>query len=270
MAEDEILLEVDSGVAVFTLNRPERLNALTDNMLDDLRQRLESAAQSPEIGCVVIRGAGRAFCAGGDVKNQATRLPLGPETADLRFSILRRRMEISSLLHLMPKPTIAMLNGAAAGAGFAIALACDMRFAAKGASGMTAFSKVALSGDFGATYFLEKLLGFAKARELFYTSERLDAGEMARLGLVNQLFPDDELEARTIEFARTLAAGPKTAWECIKRNMSITSGRLSDALDSEASGIIRCLSTADHREGARAFVERRPPVFGRPTGQFEG
>jgi 2-(1,2-epoxy-1,2-dihydrophenyl)acetyl-CoA isomerase len=162
----------------------------------------------------------------------------------------------------MPKPTIAMLNGVAAGAGFSLALACDLRVAGESARLTTAFVKVGLSGDYGGTWFLSNLVGPARARELYFTSDMLDARQIAELGLASRVVPDTELEAETMRLATKLANGPAMALRYIKRNLNVAStGSLADTLDSEASGMLRCRQSEDHREASRAFVEKRAAVF---------
>jgi 2-(1,2-epoxy-1,2-dihydrophenyl)acetyl-CoA isomerase len=260
---DELLTRVENGLAVLTLNRPERLNALNHEMLAGLRGVLAELAADQEIGCVVLTGAGKAFCSGGDVKVQAaTAGGKSGLTPEQRTDALLRGMEASRLLHEMPKPTIAMLNGVAAGAGMSLALACDMRMAAESARMTSAFAKVGLSGDYGGTWFLTKLVGTALARELYFTSEVLDSRRMADLRLVNRVVSDDRLEAETMALARKLAAGPRLAWRYIKRNLNVAEeGTLGDGLESEAYGMLRCRESEDHAEAARAFVEKRAPVF---------
>jgi 2-(1,2-epoxy-1,2-dihydrophenyl)acetyl-CoA isomerase len=260
---EELLTRVENGLATITLNRPERLNALTRGMLSGLLEILTGYASDPDIGCVVLTGAGKAFCSGGDVKVQAAAAGgKSGMTPEQRADQLRHTMEASRLLHEMPKPTIAMVNGVAAGAGMSLALACDMRIVGASARMTTAFAKVGLSGDYGGTYFLTRLIGTARARELYFTSEVLDAARMDTLGLANRIVPDDRLEAETMALASRLAAGPRIAWRYIKRNMKAAEeGTLSEALDSEAYGMLRCRESEDHAEAARAFVEKRQPNF---------
>ncbi len=260
--DQEILSRIENGVAVVTLNRPTRYNALTSGMIRGLTGLLAGFATDPDIGCVVLTGAGKGFCSGGDVAAQAAAAGKTTESPEQRADGLRAGMVASQLLHDMPKPTIAMLNGVAAGAGMSLALACDLRIA--GASGrMTvAFPKVGLSGDYGGSYFLTRIVGPAKARELYFTSEMLDSTALDKLGLVSRVVPDDQLEAETMALAGQLANGPRMAWRYIKRNMKAAEeGTLSDTLDSEAYGMLRTRETADHAEAAKAFVEKRPPVF---------
>ncbi len=259
---EELLLTVEGGVAVLTLNRPERLNALTRSMLSDLRTHLAALAEDPAIGCVVLTGSGRAFCSGGDVRVQAATAGHATQSPEQRADQLRASMEASRLLHDMPKPTIAMLNGVAAGAGMSLALACDLRIAASSARMTTAFAKVGLSGDYGGTYFLTQLVGPSKARELYLTAEILDSARLLALGLATKVVPDAALTEETMDLATKFASGPRVAHRYIKRNLKVAEeGSLSDALDAEAFGMLRCRETADHAEAARAFVEKRAPVF---------
>jgi 2-(1,2-epoxy-1,2-dihydrophenyl)acetyl-CoA isomerase len=259
---EELLLSTENGVAVLTLNRPERLNALTRIMLSELRTQLTALAEDPDIGCVVLTGSGRAFCSGGDVRVQAATAGKSDQSPEQRADQLRASMEASRLLHDMPKPTIAMVNGVAAGAGMSLALACDLRIAGESARMTTAFAKVGLSGDYGGTYFLTQLVGPSKARELYLTAEILDASRLLALGVVTRVVPDTALVAETMALAGKFAAGPRVAYRYIKRNMKVAEeGTLSDALDAEAYGMLRSRETADHAEAARAFVEKRAPVF---------
>ena len=171
-------------------------------------------------------------------------------------------MEGARWLHEMPKPTIAMVRGAAAGAGVSLALACDLRIAGDTARFGTAFARVGYSGDFGGSFFLTQLVGTAKARELYFTADMLDAQQALALGLVNKVVPDSRLEEETLSLAGRLARGPRIAYRYMKRNLNAAeSGTLKDLLDLEAWHHTRCGETADHKEAARAFVEKRDPVF---------
>lgn len=259
--EPELLLERADGVLVMTMNRPDVLNALGMAMMADMHKALVEAAEDPEIGCVVLTGAGRGFSAGGDMKARATgkRPVLSFEHG---VDELRGRMECSRLLHEMPKPTIAMWNGVAAGAGMSLALACDMRIAGKSARMRTAFANMGFSGDFGGHWFLAKLAGPAKARELYFTNAAVESAELERLGLVNRLVEDAELRDETMKLARQLGRGPKVAWRYMKANMRIAEeGTLRQALDAEALHMMRTRQTEDHQEALKAFMEKRPPVF---------
>jgi 2-(1,2-epoxy-1,2-dihydrophenyl)acetyl-CoA isomerase len=261
--DHELLSRVDGRVAVITLNRPDRFNALTKEMMRQLVPLLADYAADAAVGCVVLTGAGRAFCAGGDVQAQAEAAAHGTEqTPEQRTDELRASMEASRLLHEMPKPSIAMLNGVAAGAGLSLALACDLRIAGASARMTTAFVKVGLSGDFGGTWFLSRLVGSARARELYFTSDMLDAPRIEALGLANRVVADAALAQETLALAHRLANGPAVAYRYIKRNLNVAAeGSLGETLDSEAFGMLRCRQSEDHREAARAFVEKRTPIF---------
>jgi 2-(1,2-epoxy-1,2-dihydrophenyl)acetyl-CoA isomerase len=262
MSAGEVLCEVRNHIAFLTLNRPAALNALSLGMIVELRSMLGSHAADAQVHAVLIQGAGdKAFCAGGDVKSMAAGRDQD-KTYEDKVHDIRIRMQVSELLHEMGKPTIAMVNGVAAGAGLSLALAADMRFAGKSARMTTAFAKVGFSGDFGSHYFLHKLVGTAKARELYFTAEILNADQIEKLGLANRVVDDANLENETMSFAKKLAAGPRVAWWHVKKNMKVAEeGSLSEALDSEAARMIRTGETEDHKEAARAFVEKRPPVF---------
>ena len=259
---EELLEEVTDGVAVLTMNRPDRLNALSGPMLTAMLEALQRLATSAQVGVVVLTGAGRGFCAGGDVKAMAESREAEGVTLEERAQALRARMEVSRWLHEMPKPTIAMIRGAAAGAGLSLALACDLRIASDSARFATAFARVGYSGDFGGSWFLTKLVGTAKARELYFTADILDAPTALRLGLVNRVVADTDLEKETRALAGRLARGPRVALRYMKRNMNAAeSGTLGESLDLEAWHHSRTGLTEDHREAARAFVEKREPVF---------
>src|SRR6266511_123265 len=261
MSED-VLEVVEDGVAVLTLNRPDRLNAMSGPMLDALLAALPRLAEDGEVGVVVLTGSGRGFCAGGDVKAMAEGREFGGTTLEEKAQALRSRMEVSRWLHEMPKPTIAMVRGAAAGAGLSLALACDVRIAADSARFATAFARVGYSGDFGGSWFLTQLVGTAKARELYYTADILDATQALALGVVNRVVPDARLEEETQALAARLARGPRVALRYMKRNMNAAeTASPKDSLDLEAWHHTRCGMTEDHREAAKAFVEKREPVF---------
>jgi 2-(1,2-epoxy-1,2-dihydrophenyl)acetyl-CoA isomerase len=260
MTQDLLEVIVD-GVAVLTLNRPDRLNAMSGSMLDGLLEALPRLAEDAEVGAIVLTGAGRGFCAGGDVKAMAEGTEMSG-TLEERARGLRTQMEVSRWLHEMPKPTIAMVKGAAAGAGLSLALACDLRMAGESARFATAFARVGYSGDFGGSYFLTQLVGTAKARELYYTAEIVDAPQALALGLVNRVIPDARLDEETMALAARIAKGPRVALSYMKRNMNAAeSGTLKDLLDLEAWHHARTGMTEDHREAARAFVDKREPRF---------
>jgi 2-(1,2-epoxy-1,2-dihydrophenyl)acetyl-CoA isomerase len=256
----DLIETIEDGVATLTFNRPERMNALSTPIMEGLLHGLPRLAGDPGVRVIVLTGAGRAFCAGGDVKSMAEG---GEERSAAEGTArLRSRMEVSRILHELPKPTIAMINGPAAGAGLAFALACDLRIAGASARLVTAFVKVGFSGDFGGSYFLTRLVGTAKARELYFTGRPVDAEEALSLGLVNRVVPDDQLGDTTMELARSLAQGPQIALSLMKRNLNCAeSSGLAELLDLEAANQVLTGRTEDHREAAKAFVEKRAPVF---------
>lgn len=261
---DELLARVEDGVAVVTFNRPERRNALTPAMLDALARVLADLEADEDVGCVVLTGAGGAFCAGGDVKTMAEGLVTGDGTSwhDLVARQRRNHSETAGRLHRMPKPTIAALPGAAAGAGLSLALACDLRYAARGAILTTAFADVGLAGDYGGTWFLTQLVGPARARELYFMPRRIDADEAAGLGLVTGVEAPDALEDAVAAVARRLAGGPRVALGYMKENLNraLTAG-LDECLALEATHHLSTMLTEDHAEAARAFAEKRRPAF---------
>lgn len=262
MTGKELLETVADGVAVLTMNRPERMNALTRPMLANLRDALDRIAADDTVGVVVLTGTAPGFCAGGDVKAMAEGNEFADDDLEGKARQLRAVMETSRLLHDMPKPTIAMVGGAAAGAGLSLALACDLRVASASAKFTTAFAKVGYSGDFGGSWFLTRLVGTAKARELYFTAAKLSAGEALALGMVNRVVADDALEAETMALARDVAAGPRIALGYMKRNLNAAELQpLTQVMDLEALHHTRCGQTEDHKEAARAFVEKRAPVF---------
>jgi 2-(1,2-epoxy-1,2-dihydrophenyl)acetyl-CoA isomerase len=258
----ELLESVKDGVATLTLNRPERLNAMSGEMLDAMLEALPRLADDADVGVIVLTGAGRGFCAGGDVKAMAEGREFGGTTLEEKAQALRSQMEVSRWLHELPKPTIAMVRGAAAGAGLSLALACDLRIAGDSARFATAFARVGYSGDFGGSWFLTQLVGTAKARELYYTADILDAQQALALNLVNRVVPDAQLEEQTQALAARLARGPRVALRYMKRNMNAAeTASLKEMLDLEAWHHTRTGMTEDHREAARAFVDKREPHF---------
>src|SRR5277367_3781171 len=259
----DLLSVLDDGVLTLTLNRAEARNAMSEAMNQALAQQLAAAELDPAVKCVVLTGAGKGFCSGGDVKAMSNRGGRGSLTLD--EAIHRQRVnqrETVGRLFKMPKPTLAALPGAAAGAGFAMALACDLRIMATSAFMTTAFARVGYSGDFGGTYFLTQLVGSAKARELYFLSDRVSAEEALRLGLTNWVCAPEELQAKTREIAARLAAGPTVAYRYMKENLNrAMAGDVDDCLDLEATHHVHCAATEDHREAVKAFVEKREPVF---------
>jgi 2-(1,2-epoxy-1,2-dihydrophenyl)acetyl-CoA isomerase len=260
----DLLVSLDDGVLTLTFNRPEARNALTPAMIIRLGEELREAELNPDVGAIVLTGAGGAFCAGGDVKAMAAgHQPGRPVDPVLRMERQRIDHRATSLrLYQMSKPTLAAIPGPAAGAGFSFALACDMRIAADSAIMTTAFAKVGLTGDYGGTYLLTQIVGTAKARELYMLADRIDMGEAHRLGLVNWVVPAAELEAQTKAVARRLADGPRLALGLIKDNLNrALKATFADCLDAESANLARARETEDHKEAAKAFAEKRKPAF---------
>jgi enoyl-CoA hydratase/carnithine racemase len=261
MAYECLLHEVKDGIATLTLNRPERLNALGGTLRDDLHDALTRSAADPEVRVIIITGAGKGFCAGGDVKamNEAKESrrerPLLEKIAPGRDRTLLAMREA-------PQPIIAAVNGAAAGAGMNLALACDIRLAATTAKFSQAFVKRGLHPDWGGTYFLPRIVGMAKACELIFTGAVIDAAEALRLGVVSQVLPPDELLPAAHTLAGAIAAGPPIAIRLAKRGLYRNAeADLRSALEYETFAQNACFETEDAREGIRAFVDKRPPVF---------
>ena len=270
----EILLKrIDAGVLTLTLNRPEQLNALTWELMRLLQEALEQASADPAVKVVVLAGTGRGFCSGGDIRSREEFDPEDPisttwcsdpvwKTYEMRVSQVMRLSASPVLLHTMPKPTIAMVQGPAAGAGLCLAAACDFRIAADTALFTTAFAKAARSGDFGGSYLLPRLIGAAKARELYLLSEKVSAAEALQIGLVNRVVPQSMLEAATLDFAQRLAKGPGAAYRYIKRNLhAAETMTLEQVIELETHHMLRCSETEDAKELFNATREGREPVY---------
>lgn len=261
---DDLLAEVDDGVAVLTMNRPHRRNAMSPAMMAAMDRVLGELEVDDAVGCVVLTGADGAFCAGGDVKAMAER-SAGEREQTIDAAIHRQRLmqrATSGRLWQMPKPTIAAIGGPAAGAGLSLALACDLRYAVESAVLTTAFARVGFSGDYGGTWFLTRLVGSAKARELYYFSDRLPAADAQRLGIINAVFPAADFDVEVRQRALRLASGPRVAYRYMKENLNrAVDGELGECMDIEATHHVHAGLTEDHRAAAKAFVERREPRF---------
>ena len=261
---DHCLAYEQDGIAVLTLNRPEARNALTRDMLRGLATALDYAENAPSVRVVVVTGAGGAFCAGGDVKRMATGGGQETATRDERIHTQRlSQRNTAGRMYLMPKPVVAMLPGPAAGAGLSLALAADLRTMADTAFVTTAFARVGFSGDYGGTFFLSRLVGSAKAKELYFLSERVSAVECKHLGIANYVHRADQLEEQTMALARRLAAGPPVAFRYMKENLNRAAmgADVIECLDLEVTHHADTALTDDHREAAQAFVEKREPLF---------
>ncbi len=256
-----VLLEAKhEGIATLVMNRPDRLNALNSELAVALNEALGRLAEEESVRVVVIAGAGRAFCAGGDLGMIGKGRQTGA-TQELE-PLLRAGMQAVLKMRVMPQPVIAAVNGAAAGAGMNIALAADIRIAAEEATFGQNFAKVGLFPDFGGTYFLPQLAGPAKAAELFYTGDMIDAKTALSLGIVNRVVPAAQLEAEVKELAQKIAQGPPVAIRAVKKTLFGSEKKaLAEALEHEVQEQIRCYLSEDCNEGIRAFFEKRQPRF---------
>jgi 2-(1,2-epoxy-1,2-dihydrophenyl)acetyl-CoA isomerase len=264
-----VLYDVDqSGVCTITLNRPEALNAMNEGIMNGVCYALVKAASDPEAKVVILTGAGKGFCAGGDVKGMAAKgtpdgKPREPLPVDAGVWGLRTSMHTSELLRNMPKVTIAAINGACAGAGFSWACACDLRFAVKTAKFTTAFVNVGLSGDFGGTWTLPRIVGAAKARELYLLADVFMADEAKAINLVSEVFPDrDAMMQHVHAVSRKLSLRAPTALARIKANLN-DADRLSfpEALNNESERHGRLGYSPENKIAATAFVNKTDPDF---------
>ncbi len=256
-----VLLEsIQDGIAVLVMNRPDRMNALNNDLATALHGSLQRIAKDDAIRVVVLTGAGRAFCAGGDL----AVITQGREANNVKQlePLLRAGMGMVVTMRTMPQPVIAAVNGAAAGAGMNIALAADVRIAAEEAMFGQNFAKVGLFPDYGGTYFLPELAGPSKAAEMFYTADMIDAQTALRLGLVNRVVPATQLEAEVKTLAQKIASGPPLAIRAVKRVMFAEQKEaLARALEKEVEHQMKCFASEDCLEGVHAFFEKRAPKF---------
>jgi enoyl-CoA hydratase/carnithine racemase len=262
---NELLCVIRDRVAIITLNRPQARNSLSDHLTPALRTMIKTCGENPQVGVLLITGAGTAFCSGGDVKGMGAnrdpkRLSMSHDekVADLQ----ERQRLLTGALVSVRKPTIAALPGAAAGAGLAIAMACDIRIAAESAFVSTGYLRVGLSGDYGIAWLLTRLVGTSRARELMFTADKVDAKRCEAIGLVNRVVADAKLQDEAFALAKSMAEGPTIALRYMKDNLD--EALLFDfatARDHEAERLVRTAMTADHREAVQAFIEKRKAVF---------
>tara|TARA_A100001015_G_scaffold198509_1_gene221506 strand:+ start:2709 stop:3536 length:828 start_codon:yes stop_codon:yes gene_type:complete len=261
----DLLVSLQSRVLTITLNRPEARNAFSRDLLRAFNSQLLNAEQDPAVRCIVVTGTGKAFCAGGDIKAMSARNAKASEiTVD--EAIHRQRVDqrnTAGRLYKIPKPTLAVLPGAAAGAGLSLALSCDLRIMASTAIMTTAFARVGFSGDYGGTLFMSQLIGAAKARELYYLSDRINAEQALQLGLTNWVVEPGNLNTKTQEIASRLAGGPSVAYRYMKENLSraLAHSDVDNCMDLEVTHHIHCASTQDHRNAVKAFIEKKAPTF---------
>lgn len=260
MSYETILFDIDQNVATITLNRPEARNGLTIRMTEELAHALTRCRADPNARAVIVKGAGRGFCAGGDVKAFGESLRTDPLTP-MRTLAMHLHAGVAEMRR-MEKPVIAQVHGVAAGAGMSLTLACDLTIAAQSAQFIIAYVKVGLSPDGSSTYFLPRLVGPKKALEIFYTGDPVDADEALRLGLVNRVVPDGELEKETQALAQRLAQGPTLA---LARAKDLVYRSLSESLEAQLENERELLGLStlseDFHEGVQAFIQKREPKF---------
>src|SRR6266540_5063566 len=259
----ELLCEIKDRVALITLNRPEARNALSDRLTPALRRMIKQCGDDPNVGALLISGAGTAFCAGGDVKGMGNNSSKKEVAFEERVADLQTKQRtLTGALVAVRKPTIAALPGPAAGAGLALALACDIRIAAESAIMATGYARIGLTGDYGIAWLLTRLVGTSRARELMFLSERVDARRCEALGLVNRVIADAELRDVAFALARSLAEGPLQDYAGMKDNLDhALTADLLDSMDQEAENLVRSARTTDHKEAVRAFIDKRKPAF---------
>lgn len=256
---DTVLYDAADGIATITLNRPDKLNAMNAELLQGTLEAMERAAGASDVRAVILTGTGRAFCAGADLNEPNT---LGDGDFQSRQRVLRTYVRAVQLLREMDKPTIAAVNGAAAGAGAALSFAADLRYAAESARFVTAYVNVGLSGDFGGTWTLPKIVGATKAREMYLLNEPVGAEEAQRIGLVSKVFADDALMENVHGIAARLVASAPTAVRFIKQNLNDADDvSFAEALDRDGERHLTAGSSADAREARAAFLEKREPRF---------
>lgn len=261
---DQLLCSVTGHVATITLNNPKKKNALSESLSAGLRKMLAETEADPDVRALVITGADGAFCAGGDIGGMGASLAGGgaADTGAMIERLRRSQNAISLKLYQFAKPTIAALPGPAAGAGMSIALACDIRIAGQSAYLAPAFGKIGLSGDFGGSWYMSKLIGPARTKEIYYTSRPIDSTEANALGLFNRVVDDSVLDRETETLAREIANGPPIALSFMKANINrAADSDLQTALDAEADAMIRAMLTEDHKAAAKAFFEKSPVTF---------
>ena len=260
---EELLCSIDQRVATITLNKPHKKNALGDILTPALRQILLALQDNDEVGCIMLTGSGDAFCSGGDVSGMGGGASKKTAGKQARIDQLTHaQTTLTQRLHEHPKITIAALPGAAAGAGLSIALACDLRVASENAFITTAFANIGLSGDYGSSWFLTRIVGLARAKELFYLSERVTASEAMQMGIVNRVYAHSSFREQAFEYARRIAAGPTKALGRMKTNLhkGINQG-LSESLALEAKHLVESMSEDESKEAITAFMEKRTPNF---------
>ena len=258
-----ILDKRSDGVALITLNRPERMNSFGDDLLERLSEALVDCEDDPQVRCVALTGAGRGFSAGADINNMGRRSdapPPGPGVVNRRSH--RSQQQTTGMLREMGTPTVSLVNGPAAGGGLGLCLATDFRIASERARFVTAFRTIGVSGDYGVAWLLTSMVGGSRARELLMLDRRINADEAEALGIVNRVVPHEELMSEGLAFCRELAQGPTAVLAMMKWTLNYAAtSTLSDSLYQEGAHVMLSFSGEDNKEAARAFLEKRPPNF---------
>ena len=264
----DLIETLEDGVLTLTINRPEAANTINASLAQKMMEALHRSEKDPDVRCIAITGAGKFFCAGGDVNDQASGGIFDEEASDpeakhkAAVKMIRDGMELNRLLHVIAKPTLAIMPGAAAGAGLALALSCDLRFCLDTAKLTTAFAKLGLSGDSGGTYFLSQLVGAAKARELYFTADVITGREAYEMGLVTKVASAETFVEDSKTYAKYIAGLPTVALGYIKQNINAAFDLpLEDVFDLEAENVVRSMETEDHKNAAAAFVNKEQVIF---------
>ena len=251
----------DDQIALITLNRPERMNSFGDDLIERLTNALIDCEDDPEVRCVAITGAGRGFSAGADINNMGRGGQRPAPGIGNRIGH-RNQIQTSGMLHEMGTPTVALVNGPAAGGGLGLALATDFRIASERARFVTAFRNIGVSGDYGCAWFLQRMLGITRARELLMLGTQLSAAEAEAEGVVTKVVPHDELLPQGLEFCREIAQGPTAVLAMMKWTLNYAAtANLHDSLYQEGAHVALSFSGDDNKEAAEAFLEKRPPRF---------
>ena len=259
----QLLAQIDQNVGIITLNRPESRNALSDELTPALRNTIKEFDTNREVRSLLITGVGKAFCAGGDVKSMSQG-GIGPKLSreEAIEDLQKKQLTLTGALYNFTKPSIAALPGPAAGAGLAIALACDIRYVSRNAFAIAGYGRIALSGDYGITWLLSKTVGLSKAKELMFTNDKISAEEGLRIGLFNKIVEEKKLYESTFDTAKHMAQFSPLALSLMKKNLNNSNEiNFIEALDKEAACLIDTARSNDHKEGVNAFMEKRNPNF---------
>ena len=262
----QLLAHIHGNVGILTLNRPEAKNALSDELTPALRRKIAELNEDKRVTALIITGTGNAFCAGGDVKSMNSSKDKGwteeKSEEETIKDLQKKQITLTAALYNFTKPTIAVLPGAAAGAGLSIALSCDFRFVSDNAFAIAGYGRIALTGDYGITWLLTKLIGPSKAKDMLFSNRKINAKEGLDIGIFNRIYKSEDLLKDSLEYAKIVGSFSPIALKAMKKNINnSTQLNLVDALDQEAIDLIKASKSKDHKEGIKAFVEKRKPSF---------